>query len=98
MKSTAIPLAILSDVEYPEGDAIVLEPADTVLLLTDGLQEARSGNDQYFGTERILECVRENGDKTPRQIVEKLLRCAQEHCQPAKPIDDITVVIIKVTA
>ena len=95
LESTALPLAILPDAEFPTADPIALEPGDIVLLLTDGIPEARSSEDVPFGDQRALEIVRENRDRTAREITESLYRAVRDFSGGKKPIDDVTTVVIK---
>ena len=95
LESTALPLAILPDAEFPTAGPIALEPGDIVLLLTDGIPEARSPQDALFGDQRALEIVRENRDRTAREITERLYRAVHDFSGGKKPIDDVTTVVIK---
>ena len=73
-----------------------LEPGDTVLLLTDGFAEARSPDGEFFGTGRVLEFVRANRHRRASQIVHGLCQAACDFAQRKTPVDDITVIVIKV--
>jgi serine phosphatase RsbU (regulator of sigma subunit) len=96
LESTALPLAIFPDTEFPTGDPITLEPGDVVLLVTDGIQEAISPTDEPFGTDRLLEVVCANRTKKAAQIVESLYRAVCEFSQREEPVDDVTMIVIKV--
>ena len=62
-------LGALADVLYSE-ETVTLDVADTVLLYTDGVTEARNGN-VFFGEERVRDSVVAGG--TPRELVRRLL-------------------------
>jgi len=96
LKSTAVPLAILPGAEFPTAAPVALEPGDVVLLLTDGILEARSSEDVPFGTERMLEVVRDNRRRSAREITENLCHSVREFSGGGKLADDVTVVAIKV--
>ena len=96
LESTALPLAIFPDTEFPTGDPITLEPGDVVVLVTDGIQEAISPTGEPFGTDRLLEVVRANRTKKAAQIVESLYRTVCEFSQREEPVDDVTTIVIKV--
>ncbi|PYM11865.1 MAG: hypothetical protein DME18_12815, partial [Verrucomicrobia bacterium] len=52
LKRTGLPLGIKPDMAYPQAPATSLSPGDVLLLLTDGIEEAMSPDDNIFGTER----------------------------------------------
>lgn len=95
LESTAYPLGVLASAEFPSGSRIALQPGDVVLLLTDGILEARSPDDVLFGLERTLEIVRANRDRTARQIIETLYKAVRDFAGDGKLVDDVTLVVIK---
>ena len=96
LNSTGIPLAILADSEYPPGDPVQLETGDVVVLMTDGVLEAQSPTDEFFGEERTVEVVQRVVDRTADEIICEILRVVDEFRDGNPPDDDITVVVIKV--
>ena len=96
LKSTSLPLAALPDVTFLAGDPVVLEPGDVVLLVTDGIQEARSPKGKIFSTQRLLEIARANIDRTAGEIIESLFSATREFSRRQTQTDDITAVAIKV--
>lgn len=95
LKSTGLPLGMAADTVFRPSERIILEPGDIVLLLTDGIVEARARGDLSFGVERALDIVRTNRHRTARDIVESLCREARDFSRPMEPADDITVVVLK---
>src|SRR5262249_1090507 len=57
-RSTGGPLGVNPADKFPHGPAVCLEPGDLVILLSDGIVEARSGDRRQFGIGRALEVVR----------------------------------------
>jgi serine phosphatase RsbU (regulator of sigma subunit) len=96
MESTAFPLAVFPEAEFPMGDPVALGSGDLVLLVTDGLPEARSSEGQLFGMERTLAVVRENRSKCSREIIECLYRAVEDFSHHGDLLDDVTVVVVKV--
>jgi len=96
LTSTGIPLAVLEDGDYPLGLPVQLETGDVVVLLTDGVLEAMSPDDEFFGDDRTLEVVRANQERTAGEIVEAILREVAEFSGNSGQDDDITAVVIKV--
>jgi sigma-B regulation protein RsbU (phosphoserine phosphatase) len=96
LPAQSMPLAVLPDAEFPSGDPVRLEPGDLVLLLTDGVVEAESPADAFFGIDRTLNIVRANRDRPAAQIIAAVYEAVSEFCAPRKPFDDITMIVIKV--
>jgi len=84
LTSTGLPLAVLPDGEFPLGESVQLETGDTIVLLTDGVLEAMSPAEEFFGEERALELACRNVGRTAEEIIFEILRD-----------DDITAVVIK---
>ena len=54
LESTGVPLGIMPEASSPISCPMTLDPGDVVLLLADGLPEARSRENSLFGTERVI--------------------------------------------
>jgi serine phosphatase RsbU (regulator of sigma subunit) len=94
--STAVPLGIEADSDFPKGDVIPLEPGDMVLFLTDGVVEARDPEGSAFGTKRTLDVVRFYRDRPAQQIVDNLYHAVRAFSRNEPQVDDITATVIKV--
>jgi serine phosphatase RsbU (regulator of sigma subunit) len=95
LESTGIPLGIEADGEYAGAPAVALEPGDLVLLLTDGVVEARSAADAAFGLERALEIVRAHRSRPAQEIITELHRGVRGYCRDNTLTDDVTAIVIK---
>jgi serine phosphatase RsbU (regulator of sigma subunit) len=71
-----------------------LAPGDSVLLYTDGVTEARNGEGEEFGEERLLEAARQ-----PCPLPELLAAVADQarRFSPHEQADDITLIVAKCT-
>src|SRR5262245_23703487 len=58
LASTGVPLGVFPDSSFPVRAAIRLEPGEFVLLLTDGVTDARCPDDTPFGHERAIAIAR----------------------------------------
>jgi serine phosphatase RsbU (regulator of sigma subunit) len=74
---------------------ITLEKGDLVLLLTDGVEEARSSAGAEFGEARVLEIVRRLRTRPAGEIVRAILDEARRFGEPEGIQDDMTVVVVK---
>ena len=96
LNSTAIPLGIVPEAEFPAGNAVQLASGDMVVLLTDGIVEARAPDNTVFGTQRVFEIVRHYRADPAHLIVTNLYHAVRAFTQNAPQVDDITAVVIKV--
>jgi serine phosphatase RsbU (regulator of sigma subunit) len=97
LDSTGLPLGLIEEADFPEAEAVALEPGDHVLLLTDGIIEATGPDQTVFGTERAIDVVRAHRGESASQIVEALHKAVRDFAGRDDLIDDVTSVVIKVT-
>ncbi len=95
MASTTPALGMDRQEQHLTPQEIPLAPGDLVLLLTDGILEARSAEGEEFGEERALALVRQQQAKPAGEIIQRLLDAAQQFGSPELVQDDMTVVVIK---
>jgi serine phosphatase RsbU (regulator of sigma subunit) len=95
--STAMPLGIMPDGEFPAGERVRLVPGDLVVLLTDGIVEARSPDNALFGAQRVFDLVRLYRNDPAQQIVANLYHAVRAFSQNMPQVDDITAVVVKMT-
>jgi sigma-B regulation protein RsbU (phosphoserine phosphatase) len=95
LKRSGIPLGLKPDTHYPPATGVKLERGDTVLLLTDGVDEAMSPDNTIFGIERALEIFRTHRNKSARELVETLYAGVRQFSQNMPQQDDVTAVVIK---
>jgi serine phosphatase RsbU (regulator of sigma subunit) len=76
--------------------AVDLQPADGVLIYTDGVTDSRMPDGSAFGEERLRDLfAREHGaGASPQEVVRRLLRTAIEH-SAANLRDDATMVYLR---
>ncbi|HEX7193019.1 MAG TPA: PP2C family protein-serine/threonine phosphatase, partial [Thermoanaerobaculia bacterium] len=94
LQSTGRPIGILPESSYEE-ESITIDSGATLLLYTDGLNEAANAEDEEFGMERLTSLVREACtyavSEVPRRILDSVT--AFENGAPAS--DDKTLVIMR---
>ena len=96
LQSEALPLGILPDTKFPLADPITLDPGDLVLMLTDGILEALSPEGEFFGTQRVLDVVREHRHAGAKEITEAIYAEVRRFSRQEKLTDDVTAVVIQV--
>ena len=88
--------AFSDEADFPEAEAVALEPGDHVLLLTDGIIEAVGPDRTSFGTDRAIDVVRAHRGEPAARIVEALHRAVRDFAGKDDLVDDVTSVVIKV--
>lgn len=81
--------------DFEAGD-VTLRPGDLLLYFTDGVVEAANEAGEQFGTERVMEIVRENLFLTADDIQRLLLDQVFDWSGVEEQADDITVVCLKI--
>lgn len=74
---------------------VVLEKGDLLLLLSDGIPEARNHAGEEFGEDRVLEIVRRERNRSSAEIIQVLMDEARRFCKPDPLQDDMTAVVLK---
>jgi serine phosphatase RsbU (regulator of sigma subunit) len=92
--STAI--GIFDEAVY-EQSSFTLEPGDTLVLCTDGVLEATDERGEQFGFERLEDSVGA-GTSRPKDVADRLQRDLREHVGDAAQSDDVTLIVVGVTA
>jgi sigma-B regulation protein RsbU (phosphoserine phosphatase) len=96
LHSTGIPLGIDPDRPVPSAAALVLQPGDLMLFLSDGVVEAVCPGGTLFGVERTLASVRANHRRASGEIVAALFDDVRRFTHGAQS-DDMTAVVLKVS-
>ena len=72
-----------------------LQPMDTLLLYTDGVNEAMNAEQQLFGDDRLLAFAEAQDGREPKELVERLLDSIRRFAGGAEQSDDITVLALR---
>jgi sigma-B regulation protein RsbU (phosphoserine phosphatase) len=96
LRSTAIPLGITTDQDFPAGPRHTLESGDLILMFTDGVTEATSPDGVQFGAERALDVLRAHRTLPAAEIVQALHQSVRDYTGTPVLLDDSTVIVIKV--
>lgn len=96
LQATGLPLGLLENARIPSADAVELEPGEIVLIPTDGIQEARTSEEELFGLKRMWDVVHQCRHTPAMEIIQELCASARRFSHPRPPQDDMTAVIVKV--
>jgi serine phosphatase RsbU (regulator of sigma subunit) len=96
LDSTAMPLGIMAEGEFPARPEIDLQTGDLVFLFTDGVTEAIAPDGTAFGVDRALQVLRDNQTCNAGELVEALYQAVTDFINQPVLEDDVTAIIIKV--
>jgi len=98
LEPTTTPLGLAESDKIQFVPEATLEPGDVLLMLTDGIPEARSPAGEFFGMDRITRIVDENRKRSAQIIVDDVLAAVEKFTGPRSLIDDVTIVVVKRSA
>jgi len=96
LESTTYPLGVAEDEIVPCAPPIQLEPGHIMVLLTDGILETESPDEDHFGPQRSLDIVRANRDRPAEEVVRAICTAAHEFRGGLPQLDDLTAVIVRI--
>ncbi|MCY4624115.1 MAG: SpoIIE family protein phosphatase [Chloroflexi bacterium] len=91
--TAGLALAIVPDMEFQQ-DSIVLSPGDTVVLYTDGVNEAMNRDHEEFGNDRLLEIFAGRPPKSATEANDVTFAAVAEFVAGAAQSDDITCLVL----
>ncbi len=94
LASPGMPLGGLAD-GYEELE-VDLASGDFVVLMSDGLPELPDSDGEPLGYDRVSQVVADAPASTPQQLIDALLRAAENWAGKGPPNDDITFVALRV--
>lgn len=95
LEPNAPPIGVVPDLAAEPTEAIKLDRGGMLVVLSDGLFEARNPASDLFEVERILALLNQHPDHAPQQLLKLLQRAMHEWQGRVEPIDDQTAVIIQ---
>jgi len=92
-----LPLGVMESTAYAEGDCN-LQAGQVIVIGTDGIWEARSPRGEYFGKNRLMDLIRNQADRSAREMARAVVEALDAFRHPRPPEDDATLVVIKISA
>ncbi|MCR5579519.1 MAG: SpoIIE family protein phosphatase [Prevotella sp.] len=92
-----LPLGIMEDTPYLTQE-IVIEPQTTVLLYTDGLDEATDADEKLFGNDRIIDELNraiQDGQLSPKAVIDRMTQAVHAFVGDAEQSDDLTMLCLR---
>lgn len=87
-------LGFLANIKI-DSEVIKLHPGDEIILVTDGITEAMSSHEDFFGTQGLETILRNIREAHPQITAATILAAVQAFSDPAKHKDDITILTIE---
>jgi phosphoserine phosphatase RsbU/P len=93
LTATGTLLGVDEKITYTEIE-LVIDPLDRLVLVTDGILEARNRADTLFGTERVKDLVNDCDAGTPQQCADTLVDRVATFREGLPAEDDQTVMVV----
>jgi PAS domain S-box-containing protein len=95
LPATGLPLGLFPDSTYETRSALRMETGDTLVLLTDGVTDCGTPEEELFGAGRALEVIRSSLGARSSDIVEGLYRAVRAFEKGGPQRDDVTSVVVR---
>ncbi|MFO7915302.1 MAG: GAF domain-containing SpoIIE family protein phosphatase [Candidatus Krumholzibacteriales bacterium] len=97
---TGFPLGIMEETEEEEpfkSGEISLRPNDAVVLTSDGVEEARDPEGDFYGSERLVDVILNScGEgKSAEGIRDDIMKDVRNFMRDSSQSDDITIIVLK---
>jgi sigma-B regulation protein RsbU (phosphoserine phosphatase) len=87
-------VGLFSEVPFQQG-AVEIEHGGMLVAYSDGLIEPENVYGEEFGTERLIDVVSRNREKSPHDIAESMMTAAEEWSGSPDQADDMTVIVMR---
>ena len=94
MESNA-PIGLWPGIDF-EGEKKDGLKGSSLLIYSDGLNEAENKAQEQFGDDRILEVLRQTGNKSAKEVISTLAVDVEKHRAGAEPNDDLTMMCLRI--
>ena len=81
--------------EHLEEVELSLEDDSVLVLYTDGIVEALSESEKFYGTNRLNTLIKRNARKSAKEILDLLAQDVKSFIGKAKQHDDMTIMVMK---
>jgi sigma-B regulation protein RsbU (phosphoserine phosphatase) len=87
-------LGVLESFPYTEGRA-TLDHGDFLVVYSDGIPEATDELGNFFGEERLLECLKKKGGMGASELMHGIIQAVRDHERGSVRADDLTIVVVR---
>jgi len=78
-----------------EEQLVRLQPGDVCVMYTDGITEARNGQEEEFGYDRLRDVVSASRKASAEEIKIRILEAVRTFAGGSAYTDDMTLVVVK---
>jgi len=89
-----MPIGVEKDCKYEDRE-VLLEPADTIILYSDGITEARGAGDCLYGEARFQEVLKAGADECLEDLIARVRADVERHTKEEDISDDMTLVALR---
>jgi serine phosphatase RsbU (regulator of sigma subunit) len=90
-------VGLIAGAAYTQSTAQLL-PGDILLAFTDGISEAMNAAEQEWGEERMIAEAQAHADLSAGDLLQRLFRAADTFAGGAPQHDDMTLIVLRVSA
>ncbi|MCX6138538.1 MAG: SpoIIE family protein phosphatase [Ignavibacteriales bacterium] len=94
LQTGGLMLGLMPHVTY-EDIKISLRAGDLLVIQSDGVSEAMNANQELFGEQRLQNLILEQRDRSPREIIDAIVREVHNYAGENVQSDDITIMVVK---
>jgi hypothetical protein len=87
-------LGLLPSARYSAG-SVKIEAADTLILYSDGVNEAANENEEEFGEDRVKEMISHSEGATPAELCDKIMSRVAAFASSGPTPDDRTLMVVR---
>lgn len=93
--STGLLLGMAANMKYSVSKAGQVSAGDTLVMVSDGVDEAMNANRELFGVDRLIDCIRSQLGQPASSITECIRNAVWQHCGDLSPHDDVTALVVR---
>ena len=90
----SMPVGTMEGIRFEQHE-FHLNPGDSIFVYTDGVAEATNGDDELYGTERMLSALNSEPDAQPEQVLGNVMNDINGFVDGAEQFDDITMLCFR---
>jgi sigma-B regulation protein RsbU (phosphoserine phosphatase) len=90
-----IVMGVVDDVVYKEYSQAGWDPGTVIVIGTDGITETRNPSDEFFGSARLRDVIREHAAKPVGRIQSAVIEAVHDFRGQVPQEDDVTLVVVK---
>ena len=88
------PIGMFPDAEF-KTSSLTLQAGDTLVMFTDGINEAVDVDGEEFGVDRLCDVVRAGADSSVQELQTSILEAVQKFSEGAEQADDMTLLLLR---